>query len=237
MSSIARELSRGVPIDPPVGTIFGRWEVLIGRTKPLSGKGRPRCYCRCSCGTERWLMPARISPTGKDASQSCGCLRDEQRTLAAAERRKKDPTIGKRRSGSYYAGRRESLGLPRYTESARKRRRKDGQRREKRLHSVHILRTAELKMREGCVDCGYKGHPAALDFDHLPGFSKKAEISTMFRASLEDLMEEVAKCEVVCANCHRVRSAVRRGTHHFDTLVAGAIRGEGTKRGSSRCSS
>jgi hypothetical protein len=30
-----------------------------------------------------------------------------------------------------------------------------------------------IKMERGCTDCGYREHPAALDFDHLPGFVKK----------------------------------------------------------------
>lgn len=68
-----------------------------------------------------------------------------------------------------------------------------------------------IKVERGCADCGYNAHPAALDFDHLPGHVKVRKMSTasagMSRVRLE---AEMAKCEVVCANCHRVRTANRR---------------------------
>jgi hypothetical protein len=71
---------------------------------------------------------------------------------------------------------------------------------------------ARLKLDRGCADCGYKDHPEALVFDHLPGSVKLLNVSQMsprFRRR-EKLEAEVAKCEVVCANCHAVRTASRR---------------------------
>ncbi|WP_055693381.1 hypothetical protein [Streptomyces prasinopilosus] len=68
----------------------------------------------------------------------------------------------------------------------------------------------ELKMRLGCVDCGYKEHPAALDFDHLPGHEKRRGISRMLTAHRNTLLAELAKCEVVCSNCHRIRTWRRK---------------------------
>ena len=68
------------------------------------------------------------------------------------------------------------------------------------------------KTSSGCVDCGYRDHPAALEFDHLPGFHKAFSISEAnnLNVSQERLLAEIAKCEVVCANCHAVRTATRR---------------------------
>ena len=60
-----------------------------------------------------------------------------------------------------------------------------------------------------CVDCGGKFPPEAMDFDHLPGTRKLCGISEL-RFSRAKMLEEIAKCEVVCANCHRVRTARRR---------------------------
>ena len=69
----------------------------------------------------------------------------------------------------------------------------------------------ETKMSRGCADCGYRAHSAALDFDHLPGCDKHATVARLARrGSVERLLAEIAKCEVVCANCHRVRTATRR---------------------------
>jgi hypothetical protein len=47
-----------------------------------------------------------------------------------------------------------------------------------------------------------------MDFDHIG--SKEANISAlMSRSGLDRLVKEIAKCEVVCANCHRIRTQAR----------------------------
>lgn len=67
-----------------------------------------------------------------------------------------------------------------------------------------------IKMERGCADCGYREHPVALEFDHLDGFTKVDNVSRMAgSASLERIMAEIAKCEVVCGNCHAIRTAER----------------------------
>ena len=64
----------------------------------------------------------------------------------------------------------------------------------------------EYKLKQGCVDCGYRDNPIALQFDHLPGVQKSTEIRNGSHIGWEVLMEEIAKCEVVCANCHHIRT-------------------------------
>jgi hypothetical protein len=54
-----------------------------------------------------------------------------------------------------------------------------------------------------CMDCGGRFEPCQMDFDHVRGV-KKAPVAKLYR--VEDILEEVSKCELVCANCHRVRS-------------------------------
>jgi hypothetical protein len=72
------------------------------------------------------------------------------------------------------------------------------------------LKLQQYKLDRGCVDCGYKEHAEALDFDHLS--DKTMNVSNVIHANMswERIMKEVSKCEVVCANCHRVRTANRR---------------------------
>ena len=68
-----------------------------------------------------------------------------------------------------------------------------------------------IKLDRGCADCGYASHPAALEFDHLPGHKKEHRIAQLSNgAKREKILAEMAKCEVVCANCHRIRTAERR---------------------------
>lgn len=67
----------------------------------------------------------------------------------------------------------------------------------------------KYKLEKGCMDCGYNAHSDALDFDHLG--DKKFNIGEgAYSKSLDAIKEEIEKCDVVCANCHRVRTANRR---------------------------
>lgn len=70
-------------------------------------------------------------------------------------------------------------------------------------------RLFEYKLGLECADCppGTKHHPFQLDFDHRPGADKVDNVSAMAgRASWKRMMEEIDKCDVVCANCHRRRT-------------------------------
>jgi hypothetical protein len=74
-----------------------------------------------------------------------------------------------------------------------------------------VKNVAEMKLASGCKDCGYNGSADALQFDHLPGFTKLADVSDLTsRGKRKRAMQEIAKCEVVCANCHAVRTCNRR---------------------------
>jgi hypothetical protein len=54
-------------------------------------------------------------------------------------------------------------------------------------------------------------HHAAMQWDHLPEFEKSADLAMLARrGSRKRVLEEIEKCELVCANCHASRSFVRR---------------------------
>jgi hypothetical protein len=60
-----------------------------------------------------------------------------------------------------------------------------------------------------CVECG-ETDPMVLEFDHLG--DKSFNIAKGLRThSWQAVLDEIAKCEVVCANCHRRRTAHRGG--------------------------
>ena len=70
---------------------------------------------------------------------------------------------------------------------------------------------ADYKLAKGCTDCGYCAHPSALDFDHLPGTEKLFNIgSNVANLTLDRIWAEIDKCEVVCRNCHAIRTDSRR---------------------------
>lgn len=73
----------------------------------------------------------------------------------------------------------------------------------------------DYKVKYGCVDCN-ETDPVVMEFDHLQ--DKSFTISNKAaRYSLTKLKQELDKCEVVCANCHRRRTA-KRGNWYKDQL-------------------
>jgi hypothetical protein len=59
-----------------------------------------------------------------------------------------------------------------------------------------------------CIVCG-ESDPVVLDFDHRDSGHKRGNICDMSRCSLglETIKEEIGKCDILCANCHRRRTA------------------------------
>ena len=64
----------------------------------------------------------------------------------------------------------------------------------------------ERKAEQGCTECG-ESDPACLDMHHREGADKEMEITEMvtYGYSRENLRDEMAKCVVMCANCHQKR--------------------------------
>lgn len=60
-----------------------------------------------------------------------------------------------------------------------------------------------------CTDCGRKYPPILMDFDHVP--EKGIKIDIVMRLGKKKALEEIAKCEVVCPTCHRIRTVTRLG--------------------------
>ena len=62
--------------------------------------------------------------------------------------------------------------------------------------------------RVPCMDCDGSFPPACMDFDHRDPASKVDGVTRMVNAnlSLDRILAEIAKCDLVCANCHRIRT-------------------------------
>ena len=67
-----------------------------------------------------------------------------------------------------------------------------------------------IKSISKCIDCG-ENNPLVLDFDHVKG-DKILAISDMSNKAycIDKISEEMEKCEVRCANCHRIITEKRR---------------------------
>jgi hypothetical protein len=57
-----------------------------------------------------------------------------------------------------------------------------------------------------CMDCKMKYPYYVMQFDHRDPKHKKFTIGSDSRTALQPLLDEIAKCDVVCANCHAERT-------------------------------
>jgi len=104
---------------------------------------------------------------------------------------------------------RRSLEQPRST-SRQALRRREG------LKFIRSLKTGP------CVDCGKHRQPCQLDFDHRAGETKHYSVSKMTNLLPATVMAEVAKCDLVCALCHRIRTHERKQYRHDESNGAHA---------------
>lgn len=60
-----------------------------------------------------------------------------------------------------------------------------------------------------CSDCGGKFPPVCMDFDHRDRLTKTENVSKLVSRRYELILQEIEKCDLVCANCHRIRTQSR----------------------------
>jgi|SRR5882757_4746928 len=66
-----------------------------------------------------------------------------------------------------------------------------------------------------CVDCG-NSDPRVLEFDHRDELTKSHNVTELWNYSWSRIMDEISKCDVRCANCHRIRTQEQFGTWRFN---------------------
>ena len=68
-----------------------------------------------------------------------------------------------------------------------------------------------------CADCGVQYPYYVMDFDHREGVTKEFSLHRIQSATKRAILREMAKCDVVCANCHRERTYRRAARRRQDT--------------------
>lgn len=78
-----------------------------------------------------------------------------------------------------------------------------------RRRREEIRAYVENAKRKPCMDCNAEYPPYVMDFDHRG--DKKFNVAMMCTRScaLDRVKEEIAKCDLVCSNCHRIRTHKR----------------------------
>lgn len=78
------------------------------------------------------------------------------------------------------------------------------------------------KLLHPCTDCN-ETDPLVLEFDHVPERGeKRLRVGNAYKWTpkrLPELLAEIQKCEVVCANCHKRRTELRRPHSHILQLL------------------
>lgn len=70
-----------------------------------------------------------------------------------------------------------------------------------------------------CTDCGQQYPSECMELDHIFG-NKFDNVSAMKFRSLDKIIQEINKCEIVCAVCHRIRTEKRRSPSKDKRLLA-----------------
>lgn len=63
----------------------------------------------------------------------------------------------------------------------------------------------DLKSRTSCIDCGHKFHPSQIDIVRKNG-ERSIQLSKVLHKSRKFIMDEIEKCDFICANCNRLRT-------------------------------
>ncbi len=136
-----------------------------------------------------------------------------------------EPTVKKhlRKDGVQIRGLHESLALrPTKTPEEKQKNHIQSVSKRNRIYRENANRKrqefiAEFLVGKSCVDCGYS-NILALEFDHRKPTEKSFTISKFLsknhasEAKMKLLREELQKCDVVCSNCHAIRTAKTFGS-------------------------
>lgn len=131
---------------------------------------------------------------------------------------------------SFYRDRRRKGGYSPHCKACNNQYRKKNQHKNqysfqtKRIEDNRFLLSQYLQ-NHPCVDCR-EGDIVVLEFDHVRG-NKRFGISYMVSHGYrwETILEEIAKCDVVCSNCHKRRTAHQQNWSKLDPKLSEA---EGT---------
>lgn len=90
-------------------------------------------------------------------------------------------------------------------------------RKNKNRQRERLKKIALLYKQKPFQDCGGKFHPWVMEFDHRVGTAKLAAVVNLVARGCPDekLLNEIEKCDIFCANCHRMRTYNRR--HKINT--------------------
>ena len=93
----------------------------------------------------------------------------------------------------------------------------------------------DLKEKNPCNDCGNFYPYFIMEYDHLDESTKKDAVSSLVKnASFKEVEEEIAKCELVCSNCHKQRTWFRSKLKQIIRVTASKLKEEDMSKNSQK---
>lgn len=218
-STAARKLPKRY--ESIVGITFGWWTVI-------SQTSGAECIARCRCGAVADRSPLELR-RGVCMMSCRACRRAHlASTMSPEQRAQQEARLLQRRAA---LAERNAASVARRTAKKAEQARvaliaaRDSVSvsaviaRERRTRTVAYVRAQ--KEGKPCADCGGLFDPVSMDFDHRPGEIKIGCVSVLAKtnAPTELIDSEIAKCDLVCANCHRVRTQQRHKSNSVKTDV------------------
>lgn len=165
---------------------FGK---LTAIKKVESRGGKTYWLCRCECGNEKEIQTTHLT---SGATQSCGC----SNKLNKANIEKKCILCGENFISNVYTRQYCFKCSPSGLKPA-----------EALKHKKRILKHKLIEYKgKKCEICGYDKCEGALQFHHKDPFLKEFTLSHInlnnTNFSLQKILQEIDKCELLCANCH-----------------------------------
>lgn len=90
--------------------------------------------------------------------------------------------------------------------------------RNKRTRKRRQARMLQQKANTPCSDCGGTFHPFIMEYDHRDPSTKNFSIGSIHKNAGRKLAEELEKCDLVCANCHKMRTFRRHSQNPNFTM-------------------
>lgn len=118
------------------------------------------------------------------------------------------PDCNKKYMKEYYAKNKEAMSVKR--RAYQKKNRKKLNEKQELVRKSNVAWMNDIKSKRPCSDCGNFYPPICMDWDHVgeKNFDISRKVNTA--SSRDRILKEISLCELVCANCHRIRTQDRR---------------------------
>lgn len=73
---------------------------------------------------------------------------------------------------------------------------------------LHLQDNVNILKSSACMDCHERFNPICMEYDHREPKLKRLSIATMVAQcyNLKEILKEIKKCDLVCSNCHALRT-------------------------------